>query len=44
VREGSARYEDAKAQVIADLLGEKRSAAVDALLKELRAAAKIEMR
>jgi len=44
VREGSARYEDAKAQVIADLLGEKRSAAVDALLKELRAGAKIEMR
>ena len=44
VREGSARYEDAKAQVIADLLGEKRAAAVDALLKELRAEAKIEMR
>ena len=44
VRDGSARYEDARGQVIADLLGEKKAAAVDALLKELRATAKIEVR
>ena len=43
LREGSASYEDAKAQVRADLLAEKRAAAVDALLKELRKSAKIEM-
>ena len=44
VREGSARFEEARGQVIADLLGEKRAAALDALLMKLRADAKIEQR
>jgi len=44
VRGGSARFEDARAQVVADLLGERRAAAVEALLKELLSEAKIEMR